>query len=75
MSMHPLSSRLNRIVQGFAGLELLPGVIGLDGVIAAPSVSQRAHEVGTHMAPSADRGSVFQLILREALASGVQWLP
>jgi ABC-type antimicrobial peptide transport system permease subunit len=44
---------------------LLLGVVGLYGGIAY-SVSQRTREIGVRIAPGAQRGTVYRVIIREA---------
>jgi macrolide transport system ATP-binding/permease protein len=54
------------VVGGFAAVSLFLSVVGLYSVVAY-SVSLRNHEFGIRMTLGAQSGSIFQLILREAV--------
>jgi predicted permease len=63
ISRETLFARLSSI---FGGVTLLLAVVGLYGSLAY-AVAQRRTELGVRMALGATRGSVVQLVLREAL--------
>jgi macrolide transport system ATP-binding/permease protein len=54
------------LLAGFASLALLLGVVGLYGVIAY-SVGRRTREIGVRIALGAQRSSVYQLVMKEAI--------
>jgi ABC-type antimicrobial peptide transport system permease subunit len=54
------------LVGGFAAMALILGVVGFYGVISY-SVGQRTREIGVRMALGAERGSIYSLVIRQAV--------